>query len=67
MRVPMKRILIGFLLCASLTSLSSPSFAEINKWKDRDDVFFSSRPKIEIAKEKKPYSQINVTMYMTVW
>jgi hypothetical protein len=68
MRAPMKRIVIGFLLCASLSPLSSPSFSEIYKWKDRDgNVFSSSRPKIEIAKEKRPYNNINVTMYMTPW
>ena len=27
----------------------------------------SSRPKIEIAKEKRPYGDINVIMYMTTW
>ncbi|HSB05225.1 MAG TPA: hypothetical protein VLK23_08510 [Thermodesulfobacteriota bacterium] len=64
----MKWIVIGFLLCASSTSLSSPSFAKIYKLNDRDgNVFFSSRPKMEIAKEKKSYGDINVIMYMTVW
>ncbi len=64
----MKRIVIGFLLWASLSPLSSPSFAEIYKLNDRDgNVFFSSAPKIEITKAKRPYDNINVIMYMTAW
>jgi len=68
MMASMKRFVISFLLCASLSPLSSPALADIYQWNDRDgNVFFSSRPNIEIAKEKKSYGEINVIMYMTIW
>jgi len=59
------KLTIGiFLLCSFLSPVTPMIPAEMPK---PNPQISSSRPKIEIAKEKRPYGDINVIMYMTTW